>query len=160
MVWRGHAFMHSPHDVHFSWSMWARKDAITGASFGQTLRHFVHPIQATPHSFMAIGPRSRLAHATQTIGRSADNGVSSQRLRGQASTHFPHPVHLSRSTWAAVLLRLAAWLRRDRLSRSHHIRGIRRCNRSPPGRVRPRLHRNAHRRNGFSGRGSRKMRCI
>lgn len=81
MVWRGHAFMHSPHDVHFSWSMWARKDAITGASFGQTLRHFVHPIQATPHSFMAIGPRSRLAHATQTMGRSAANGVTAEFAR-------------------------------------------------------------------------------
>lgn len=102
IVWRGQAFMHSPHDVHFSCSMCARNEAIAGASFGHTFLHFVHPMHATPHSFMATGPRSRLAQATHTIGRPSLYGTSSQRFRGHASTHLPHPVHLLRSMCGRV----------------------------------------------------------
>ena len=68
------------------------------ASNSQTLKHFVHPMQATEQYFLAIPPFSVLIHETNMCLSFLFCFLSSIISLGQASTQAPQAVQFSSIT--------------------------------------------------------------
>src|SRR3989304_3571195 len=68
------------------------------ASYGQTLKHLVQPVQATLQFFLAIPPLSSFMHDTNIFLSFLFFFLSSMIFLGQALTQAPQAVQLSSMT--------------------------------------------------------------
>ena len=92
IAWRGQAFSHLRHILHFSGFIYARLFSIAIASKLHSLAHLPQPIHDKSHALTAAGPRSLFMQATYRRRSFGPRGRNSMMPLGQALAQAPHAV--------------------------------------------------------------------